>query len=262
MGLVLVGDDGSDDAAVAVAWASRFAIERDLELVSVQVSGTDQEVVPPPRDFRSVVREGHPAVAILEAAIDLNANVIVLGRRGRGGFRALPMGGIANQVAAVSPLPVVVVPVVDVLGSDALVSQVVVGIDGLPEASDAAVWAARNCRDAHFTAVHAVELAPAFSYLGDEPGVEQLYDRARARATERMRDHWSRPFVDAGVSVDSVVEEGGAVEVLLAAVTLVAADLVVVSRRDRHLRSGTLGGVGQRVLVYASCAAVMVPSPS
>ena len=33
MDLVLVGDDGSDDAAVAVAWASRFAIERDLELV-------------------------------------------------------------------------------------------------------------------------------------------------------------------------------------------------------------------------------------
>lgn len=262
MDLVLVGDDGSDDAAVAVSWASRFAIERDLELVAVHVARPDEQVEPPLRDFRSVVRGGHPAVAILETARDLNASAIVLGRRGRGGFPALPMGGIANQVAAISALPVVVVPVVDLLATEALLRRVVVGIDGSPEASDAAVWATRNCRGAHFTAVHAVELAPAFSYLGGEPGVEQLYDRARSRATERMQDHWSRPFVDAGVSFDSVVEEGGAVEVLLAAVTRVVADLVVVSRRDRHLRMGTLGGVGQRVLAYASCAAVMVPSPS
>ena len=219
MDLVLVGDDGSDDAAVAIAWASRFAIERDLELVSVHVSGTDQQVEPPVRDFRSVVRDGHPVVAILEAAHDLSADLIVLGRRGRGGFRELPMGGIANQVAAMSPLPVVVVPVVDLAGADALLRQVVVGIDGLPETSDAAVWATRNCSEAHFTAVHALELAPAFSHLGDEPGVERLYDRAMARATERMRERWCRPFVDAGVPFDSVVEEGGAVEVLLAAVT-------------------------------------------
>jgi nucleotide-binding universal stress UspA family protein len=262
MDLVLVGDDWSDDAAVAVAWASRFATERDIELASVHVSDADEPVEPPSRDFRSVVRDGHPAVAILEAARELNANVIVLGRRGRGGFRGLPMGGIANQVAAMSPLPVIVVPVVDLFGADELLRQVVVGIDGLPEASDAAVWAARNFSEAHFTALHALELAPAFSHLGDEPGVEQLYDRAKARATERMRERWCRPFVDAGVSFDSVVEEGGAVEVLLATVTRIAADLVVVSRRDRHLRSGTLGGVGQRVLSYASCAAAMVPSPS
>jgi nucleotide-binding universal stress UspA family protein len=262
MDLLLVGDDGSDDAAVAIAWASRFALERDVELVSVHVSGTDEQVAPQPRDFPSVVRDGHPAVEILEAARDLSASVIVLGRRGRGGFRGLPMGGVANQVAAMSPLPVVVVPVADLSGDGALLRQVVVGIDGLPEASDAAAWAARNFSEAHFTALHALELAPAFSHLGDEPGVEQLYDRAKTRATERMRERWCRPFVDAGVSFDSVVEEGGAVEVLLATVTRIAADLVVVSRRDRHLRSGTLGGVGQRVLAYASCAAAMVPSPS
>ena len=149
----------------------------------------------------------------------------------------MPMGGIASHVAAMSALPVVVVPVVDLFAPAALLQRVVVGIDGLPESLDAAVWAARNCSNAHFTAVHALELAPAFSHLGDEPDVEQLYDRARARATERLHDHWCGAFVDAAVPFDSVVEEGGAVEVLLAAVTRIAADLVVVSRRDRHLRT-------------------------
>jgi nucleotide-binding universal stress UspA family protein len=262
MDLVLVGDDGSDDAAVAVAWASRFALEREAELVAVHASIGDGEREPPPRELRTIVRDGHPAAAILQAAHDLHASLIVLGRRGRGGFRGLPMGSIANEVAAISTLPVIVVPVADLFETDALVRQVVVGIDGLPEASDAAAWATRHCGDAHFLAVHALELAPAFLHLGDEPEAQQLYDLALRRATERLRDHWCRPFTDAGVSFESVVEEGGPVEVLLAAVTRTVADLVVVSRRDHHLRRGTLGGVGHRILAYAPCAAAMVPSAS
>jgi nucleotide-binding universal stress UspA family protein len=262
MRTVLVGDDGSDDAAVAVGWASRFAVERGAEVVSVHVPAPGEHSSPPASEFRTVIGDGHPAVAILEAASDLGADVVVLGRRGRGGFPGMPMGGIASHVAATSALPVVVVPVVDLFAAEALLRRVVVGIDGLPEALDAAAWAARNCGDAHFTAVHALELAPAFSHLGNEPDVERLYDRARARVTDRLHDQWSRAFVDAGVPFDAIVEEGGAVEVLLAAVTRTAADLIVVSRRDHHLRRGTLGGVGQRVLAYAQCAAAMVPSAS
>ena len=77
-----------------------------------------------------------------------------------------------------------------------------------------------------------------------------------------MQDRWCRPFVDAEVPFDTVVEEGGAAEVLIGVAVRTAADVVVVSRRDRHLRRGTLGGVSQRILAYAPCAAAMVPSPS
>jgi nucleotide-binding universal stress UspA family protein len=261
MDLVLVGDDGSDDAAVAVGWASRFAIERGADVASVHVPAPGERPFAPTREFHTVVRDGHPVVAIMEVARELAASVIVLGRRGRGGFPAMPMGGIASQVAAMSALPVVVVPVVDLFAAEALLERVVVGIDGLSESLDAAQWAVRNCGDAHFAAVHALELGPAFSHL-EQPEVAQLHDRARARASARLREHWCGAFVDAGVPFDAVVEDGGAVEVLLAAVTRTAADLVVVSRRDHHLRRGTLGGVGQRVLAYAACAAAMVPSAS
>jgi nucleotide-binding universal stress UspA family protein len=89
-----------------------------------------------------------------------------------------------------------------------------------------------------------------------------LYTAARARAAELMHDRWCRPLAEAKVSFDAVLEEGGAVEVLLGAATRISADLAVVSRRDRYLRRGTLGGVSQRVLAYAPCAAAMVPSPS
>ena len=57
-----------------------------------------------------IVREGHPAAAIMEAAHDLDADLIVLGRRGGGGFPALPIGATAHHVAAVIGRPVVVIP--------------------------------------------------------------------------------------------------------------------------------------------------------
>jgi nucleotide-binding universal stress UspA family protein len=50
--------------------------------------------------------------------------------------------------------------------------------------------------------------------------------------------------------------------VLIGTAARTAADIMVVSRRDRHLQRGTLGGVSQRVLAYAPCAAAMVPSPA
>lgn len=262
MDLVLVGDDGSDDAAVAVAWSRRFASERGAELYAVHVPVDGEPVEMPARVERRIVRSGHPASGILQAAHDLHADVVVLGRRGRGGFPALPLGGTAHHVAAVSAIPVIVVPVAETVENGSLVREVVVGIDGMPESTDAAAWAVRHIPDAHFTAVHAIEVAPAFAPIGDEPGIESLYDQVRARAIGLMRDVWCRPFADAGVPFDQVAEEGGAVELLLATITRVAADLAVVSRRDRHLRRGTLGGVSQRVLSYAPCAAAMVPSPS
>jgi nucleotide-binding universal stress UspA family protein len=262
MRLVLVGDDGSDVAGVAVDWAARFALERDAQLFAVHVPAPGEDVEAPSRVEHVIVREGHPAAAIMEAAHDLDADVIVLGRRGRGGFPSLPIGAIAHHVAAVSARPVVVIPARELSSHQPLVRQVVVGLDGMPETADAAAWAAQNFDDAHFIAVHALELAPAFAQSDGEPNANDLYDRARARAVDLMRDHWCRPFVDAEVPFGTVVEEGGAAEVLIGTAARTAADVVVVSRRDRHLRRGTLGGVSQRVLAYAPCPVAMIPSPA
>ncbi len=172
------------------------------------------------------------------------------------------IGGTAHQVATASDRPVVVVPVAELFAPGPLVRSVVVGIDGLPESSDAAAWVVRTWPGARFTAIHALELAPAFAPLPDEQETNEAYRRVRARADRLMRDRWCRPFAAGGVTFECVVEEGNAVEILLAAVTRTAADVVVVSRRDHHLRRGTLGGVSQRVLAHAACAVMMVPSHS
>jgi nucleotide-binding universal stress UspA family protein len=261
MQLVLVGDDGSNAAARAVEWANRLVGERDAQLVRVRVAGAGQDAPSPePVEGLTIVHESHPASGIMVAAHEHDADLVVLGRRGSGGFPSLPIGTTAHHVAAACARPVVVVPPMDEPGDQPLVEQVVVGVDGLPGSSEAAAWAVRSFGGARFTMVHALELAPAFAQADGDVG--EMYDRARGRVEALMQEEWARPFLDADVHLDRFVDEGGPAEVLLGAAAQTAADLVVVGRRDHRPMRGTLGGVSQRVLAYAPCAAVIVPPPA
>src|SRR6478752_3140345 len=164
MHFVMAGDDGSDAAAGAVAWATRFAAERDVRLLVVRIAGAGQDAPGDvPVEGITIVNESHPASGIMLAAHDRDADLIVLGRRGRGGFPSLPIGTTAHNVAAACGRPVVIVPPMEKPVDQPLVMRVIVGVDGLPGSEEAAAWAVRNFKDAHFTVVHALDLAPAFA---------------------------------------------------------------------------------------------------
>ena len=259
MRLVLVGDDGSLAAARAVTWATRFAGERDAHVMVVHVTVSGDDI--PAKDDgveHVVIRESHPASAIMQAAADLDADVVVLGRRGTGGFPSLPIGTTVHSVAGACGRTVVVVPAVDFASREALVQRVVVGLDGLAGSASAAAWAARHFEDAHITAVHALEHLPALA--GDDAQSDALYEHAQERATELIRDYWSGPLRAAGAEFDLVTDHGDSADVILATAASVAADLVVVGRQDRGSTCGLLGGVSQRVLAQAPCAAAIVQS--
>jgi nucleotide-binding universal stress UspA family protein len=59
-------------------------------------------------DVETVVREGAPAQVLLEEADD--ADLLVVGSRGLGGFRGLLLGSVSQQCAHHAPCPVVIVP--------------------------------------------------------------------------------------------------------------------------------------------------------
>jgi nucleotide-binding universal stress UspA family protein len=257
MQLVLVGDDGSDAAARAVEWARLFADERALKLIAVHVTATPRDDRPDDGIERISCRDRHPAPAIMELAADLDADLIVLGRRGAGGFPSLPLGTTAHHIAGSCGRPVAVIPPVLRWREQPLVRRVTVGLDQLGGSAQALMWAVRAFEDAHFTAVHALDLAPAFSQL--EVDHTEMYERAYKWAVALMHDQWCDPLIDAGVAYEAVVEEGGPAEILLATAKNTASDVVVVGRRDHGPLCGTLGGVSQRVLAYAPCAALIVP---
>lgn len=133
-GVVLVATDGSDAANDALVWATDEADRRDAELVVVHAwdypygselsSATVHDLmrvdatlvlddaVRRCRDrgrspVRGELRQGPPSKAILEQAED--ADLVVVGSRGRGGFRSLLFGSVAHAVVEHATCPVVVV---------------------------------------------------------------------------------------------------------------------------------------------------------
>jgi nucleotide-binding universal stress UspA family protein len=86
--------------------ALRLAAERLLES---EVSAASQAHESVEVALRAV--EGQPAVVLLEAA--RNADLLVLGTRGHGGFVGLLLGSVSQQCAHHAPCPLVIVPHVE-----------------------------------------------------------------------------------------------------------------------------------------------------
>ena len=59
-------------------------------------------------DAETRVLRGDPAIALCEAATELAARAIVIGTRGRGGFKRALMGSVSDYVVRNAPCPVVV----------------------------------------------------------------------------------------------------------------------------------------------------------
>jgi nucleotide-binding universal stress UspA family protein len=138
-GRVVVGIDGSATSRRALRWAFEAARHRgtDLEVLHawhrpVVESGAaeqaarkvvDEAVAEALTDatidaraaqeveVRRVVVSGSPAAALLQAA--LGADLLVLGARGRGGFKRLLLGSVSQQVTQHVTCPVVVIPPAD-----------------------------------------------------------------------------------------------------------------------------------------------------
>lgn len=139
---ILVGIDGSSHSRAALEWAVREAGVRHVPLtvltVHQAVAGYMSAAVPYPGDddltgkAREAARQetdevldslgdsprlpsvtvqavnGLPAQEILRAAAD--ADLVVVGSRGAGGFRQLLMGSVSSQVTHHAHCPVVVIP--------------------------------------------------------------------------------------------------------------------------------------------------------
>ena len=56
----------------------------------------------------SHVLEGHPGPAICQLAVDLSAQAIVMGSRGRGGLKRAVLGSVSDHVVRHAPCPVIV----------------------------------------------------------------------------------------------------------------------------------------------------------
>jgi nucleotide-binding universal stress UspA family protein len=128
---LVLGTDGSPDATAAVAFAARLARDTHARLVVVHAAGL-LDAQRSPGDHASlraeleggwidacrdagitadtVLRDGHPVQVLLDVANEVDADIIVVGARGGGGFPQQLLGSTSTQLAQHSHRPVLVVP--------------------------------------------------------------------------------------------------------------------------------------------------------
>lgn len=139
-GTVLVGADGSDPSLTALRWAARYAQQTSSTLRVIwawqppAMSGIGfgylpEEALDMPGDAPQKVhdyvagalaqdypdvpveagaRVGYAAQVLLDESV--GCDLVVVGRRGEGGFAAVIMGSVSRTVSAHATVPVVVVP--------------------------------------------------------------------------------------------------------------------------------------------------------
>jgi len=139
---IVVGVDGSEQSGEALGWAVRMAQGMGSEVIAVfaidfPVWFAESYVTTPPPQFdpewrrgmqqafeerwckplkdagvkfRTMMEDGRPASLINDIADRLNADLIVLGRRGRGGVAELVLGSVSHELVLHSKRPVLLIP--------------------------------------------------------------------------------------------------------------------------------------------------------
>ncbi|MER5355960.1 universal stress protein [Kitasatospora sp. NPDC002551] len=288
---VLAGVDGSPESTAAAHWAAEEALRRGAPLrllhawpwlTDGRAAFADPEELPVAAQRMLAtaaedVQARYPALSVgtdvvLDAAVDglvaaaEDAQLLVLGSRGLGGFKGLLVGSVSIAVAGRASVPVVVVRPTEPEAATAAepagepgAAEVVVGVEATAPDDAVLDFAFREAalRGARIRAVHGWDLPPAFAVVGFLPnGTEmaQLQAAEEKSLAAALAAHRERhPDIE-------VVEQArlGAARTLVE--DSVGAALVVVGRRRRpHDLGPRLGRVAHAVLHHAQAPVAVVP---
>ena len=269
---VLIATDGSTPARAAMTTAVRFpwpggtrgsavvakqvrpeyrrsilltALDRTSEVTARSASRALRKRWP---DGGARVVDASPVDAILTEARRVRADIIVMGWRGHGPVRRLLAGSVSRGVMRAAPCAVLVVrrPIREL-------RHVVVGVDGSENAERAVKFLAgleapHGARATVFRAVDIMHtpaqgLAPAATLATVAAEVARINEGRRAEARKNLSQAAKR-LSSAGWKVEQVITDGAPLHDVLATVSNVGADLLVLGARGvaglRHLLLGSV----------------------
>ena len=213
---IVVGVDGSEHSRLALKWACDEAKHRDSVLRIICARISDPKNVPAWYEpgsadlspTQAIVDDAYGLVATRQPSVvahaeiadwspslaltiaSKSADLLVVGARGKGGFKELLLGSVSDQCIQYSHCPVVVVhgdP--DVRPLRAAEPRIVVGVDGSLGSTRALQWALEEARirSASVAAVFAWQYPPVGAFvLGPSQGYE-LAARGNYRRRHRVR---------------------------------------------------------------------------
>jgi hypothetical protein len=204
-------------------------------------------------------REGEDAyLAVVDEAVKNKATMIIMGRRGRKGFKRLMMGSTTARVIGHAPCNVMVVP----RAAEVEFKSIVVATDGskysAAAASEAVGIAKRNEGKLTVLAVVPAEIAMPTDIDFAALQREKLADQ-EMQAAERNARVVKEAAQKEGVAVQAFVMSGKPADAIIESAKESKADLIVVGSHGRTgLDKLLMGSVAERVIVLASCAVLVV----
>jgi nucleotide-binding universal stress UspA family protein len=283
--VIIVGVDGSPASQATLRWAAAEAVHRNRELLVVhafdwRVAGArapiggayaadariradalvesavaDAKAAAPDVRVRGEALLGAAGPTLVQAAKE--AELVVAGSRGRGGFASLLLGSVSQQVATHARGPVVVVRG----RPDITTGPIVVGVDG-SDGAGLALQAAFDEAVARGTGIVAVRIyQPAHPPWGTDvpPYVEDRAERKAAEAAVLAEEigTWRDKYPT--VPVEQIVVDGHPADVLTG--LSASAQLVVVGTRGHGGFTGLLlGSVGLQLLHHADSPVLIARS--
>ena len=206
-----------------------------------------------------IVEHGDAGTVLVEAARD--AELLVVGTRGRGPLRANVIGSVAGHCADHTPVPLVIVPHRDGLVPAGPSERIVVGVDDSDHAHAALRWAVENAPAG--AEIHAIS---AWQTPVDGPilyGVNRFDLKAlRAAAQATVNEAADKVCAELGVDAGRIIREiaeGDPRWVLLTQSE--NADLLVLGQRGRTGLSHFFLGSTTTALVHRpQCPTAVIPS--
>ena len=213
-----------------------------------------------------VVRLGRAADVIVDECARYQADLIVMGNRGRGAFATNVLGSVSGEVIDRARVPVLI-------ARKPTLMNVVLAEDGSPSAAEGARLIADYALFAN-TAVHVVSVVdvPFPVVLADPTGTSTAVNayaafRESIDRTRAARDAQLATRIVAlqglGVTTSGERREGDAAFELIEAAKARGADCIVIgSRGHTGLQRLVLGSVARSVLYHAPCSVLITHAPA
>jgi nucleotide-binding universal stress UspA family protein len=188
----------------------------------------------------ALVRRGvTPHEQIVEEAGKLNADAIVMGRRGRTGIMRLLMGSVTARVVGHAPGNVFVVP----RAGELTFKNILVATDGSTCSEVASDWAVGLAKASAGSVI-------AISVAEDEKAMDEA-----KTCVEKVKEIAGKE----GVKSETMVEKGKAAEAIVGTAKQKGCDLIVLGSHGRTGVSRLLmGSVAERVIGHAEGAVLVV----
>lgn len=272
--LIVCGADRSAAAGRAASVASRLAacLHRELALVHVDGEPPGMASITRARELRELrrmveahafprhaqvrVAGGKPAAELVRMASELDAELLVVGSRGRHELGSAVLGSVASELIRRAPCPVLVVPPGAALPWALERPALVCGVEGNDRDRDILRLAddLRRRLGGTLHAVHAFDPSPVAVGAGGvtPPLMPELDETARVRLSRALRE--------SGIDAATAVVSLPAALALRRVADDHGAALIVVGCHGRgKVANVLLGSVAIQLAADATCPVVVLP---